>query len=210
MYLQDLSDKIWKTKNARFIAAQRMRRSRISSTASVALLSASVIAVNMLAFLNISENDKTIITIVTVVLSTFALVMSLLISLLRYEYREDNYQQCGRELENLNQRLKIRIEDIQSEEKDEEDVKSPNDDNMKYLNEYNDILRRFNLNHSEFDYNYSMLKAESDKDHGLWKPFAYWLRWYLLDVNMLYWLIAIVPVIVIIATFCNILSFNQQ
>lgn len=210
MYLKDLSDKIWKTKNARFNAAQRMRRSRISSTASVALLSASIIAVNMLVFLNISESNKTIITIVTVVLSTFALVMSLLISLLRYEYREDNYQQCGRELETLNQRLKIRIEDIQGGEKDKEDVKSPNDDNMKYLGEYNDILKRFNLNHSEFDYNYSMLKAESDKDHGLWKPFTYWFRWYLLDVNILYWLIAIVPVVVIIITFCNILIFSQQ
>ena len=131
MYLQDLSGKIWKTKNARFKAAQRMRRSRISSTASVALLSASVIAVNMLAFLNISDNDKTIITIVTVVLSTFALVMSLLIALLRYEYREDNYQQCGRELENLNQRLKIRKNEILAEMEGGNDIKSPKDDDMK-------------------------------------------------------------------------------
>ena len=120
----------------------------------------------MLAFLNISDSDKTIITIVTVVLSTFALVMSLLIALLRYEYREDNYQQCGRELENLNQRLKIRINEIQAEKAGESDVKSPKDDDMQYLGEYNDILRRFNLNHSEFDYCYSLMKAENDKLHA--------------------------------------------
>lgn len=206
MYLQDLSDKIWKTKNARFKAAQRMRRSRISSTASVALLSASVIAVNMLAFLNISDSDKTIITIVTVVLSTFALVMSLLIALLRYEYREDNYQQCGRELENLNQRLKIRINEIQAEKAGESDVKSPKDDDMQYLGEYNDILRRFNLNHSEFDYCYSLMKAENDKDHGIWLSFWYWVKWNLLDVSVLYWLIAILPIIAVFTAFSSILN----
>lgn len=204
MYLQDLSDKIWKTKNARFKAAQRMRRSRISSTASVALLSASVIAVNMLAFLNISDNDKTIITIVTVVLSTFALVMSLLIALLRYEYREENYQQCGRELENLNQRLKIRINEILADKKGEADVIRTKEDDMKYLGEYNDILRRFNLNHSEFDYSYSMMKAENDKDHGTWLPFWYWVKWNMFDISVLYWLIAILPIVAVLIAFCNI------
>lgn len=206
MYLQDLSDKIWKTKNARFKAAQRMRRSRISSTASVALLSASVIAVNMLAFLNISDNDKTIITIVTVVLSTFALVMSLLIALLRYEFREDNYQQCGRELENLNQRLKIRINEIQAEKAGESDVKSPKDDEMNYLGEYYDILRRFNLNHSEFDYCYSLMNAENDKEYDSWLPIWYWIKWNLFDVYMLYWLIAILPIVAVLIAFCSILN----
>lgn len=206
MYLQDLSDKIWKTKNARFKAAQRMRRSRISSTASVAFLSASVIAVNMLAFLNISDYNKTIITIVTVVLSTFALVMSLLIALLRYEYREDNYQQCGRELENLNQRLKIRINEILAEKEGENDVKSPKDDDMNYLDEYNDILRRFNLNHSEFDYRYSLMKAENDKDHGCWLPVWYWVKWNLFDVNVLYWLITFLPIVAVLTAFSSILN----
>lgn len=206
MYLQDLSDKIWKTKNARFKAAQRMRRSRISSTASVALLSASVIAVNMLAFLNISDYNKTIITIVTVVLSTFALVMSLLIALLRYEYREDNYQQCGRELENLNQRLKIRINEILAEKEGENDVKSPKDDDMNYLGEYNDILRRFNLNHSEFDYRYSLMKAENDKDYGCWLPVWYWVKWNLFDVNVLYWLITFLPIVAVLTAFSSILN----
>lgn len=203
MYLQDLSDKIWKTKNARFIAAQRMKRSRISSTASVALLSASVIAVNMLAFLNIGDNDKTIITIVTVVLSTFALVMSLLIALLRYEYREDNYQQCGRELEYLNQQLKIRINEILAEKKGETDVNSSKDDDF-YLSEYTDILRKFNLNHSEFDYCYSLMKAENDKDHGFWLPLWYWIKWNLFDVYVLYWLIAILPIVAVLIVFCSI------
>lgn len=201
MYLQDLSDKIWKTKNARFIAAKRMKRSRNSSTVSVALLSASIIAVNMLAFLNISEIDKTIITIVTVVLSTFALVMSLLISHLRYEYREDNYHQCGIELDHLNQRLTIRINELCEGNNNLNEIVSPIEDNLKYLDEYNAILSKYNLNHTEFDYNYSLIKAESDKDHNFLLFIYYWVRWNILDVNALYWLLAIIPVICVIIAF---------
>lgn len=209
MYLQDLSDKIWKTKNARFKAAQRMRRCRISSTASVALLSASVIAVNMLAFFNISDNDKTVITIATVILSTFALVMSLLIALLRYEFREDNYQQCGRELENLNQRLKIRISELLDGQKGSNLIVSFKEDNEMFLSEYNDILRRFNLNHSEFDYNYSMINAEDENKHRISLSICYWIRWNLWDVYILYWLIAIIPLSISFFLFYRISTLIQ-
>lgn len=201
MYLLELSDKIWKTKNARFIAGKRMKRSRNSSTVSVALLSASIIAVNMLAFLNISDIDKTIITIVTVVLSTFALVMSLLISHLRYEYRENNYHQCGIELDHLNQRIKIRINELCTGNNNVNEIVSPNEDNLKYLDEYNTILSKYNLNHTEFDYNYSLIKAEIDKDHKLSLLIYYWVRWNILDVSALYWLLAIIPVIGVIIAF---------
>lgn len=186
------------------MAAQRMRRSQNSSTASVALLSASIIGVNMLAFLNVSDSDKTLITIATVVLSILALVMSLLVGQLRYEYRANNFQQCGRELENLNQRLKIRIQEILSTASNKNVVTSPKEDNDKYLEEYKSILERYNLNHTEFDYQYSLMKAEADKEHGFWKPLIYWLKWNIFDVNILYWLIAIVPLIAIVIAFCSI------
>ena len=207
MYLKELSNKIWKTKNARFIASKRMKRSRNSSTVSVALLSSSIIAVNMLAFLNISEIDKNIITIVTVVLSTFALVMSLLISHLRYEYREDNYHQCGIELDHLNQRLAIRINELCAGNNVDE-IESPNEDNLKYLDDYNAILSKYNLNHTEFDYNYSLIIAESDKDYDLLQLIYYWLRWNIFDVNTLYWILAISPVIGVIIAFFKILFVN--
>lgn len=208
MYLKELSDKIWKTKNARFIAAKRMKRSRNSSTVSVALLSASIIAVNMLAFLNISEFDKTIITIVTVVLSTFALVMSLLISHLRYEHREDNYHQCGIELDHLNQLLTIRINELCTGNNNANEIESSNEDNLKYLNEYNAILSKYNLNHTDFDYNCSLIKAESDKEHDLLQLIYYWVRWNILDVSVLYWLLAIIPVIGVVIAFVKIPFVN--
>lgn len=199
MYLKELSDKVWMTKNARFCAAKRMRRNRISSTASVALLSASVIAINMLAFLDIGTKEKTIITIVTVILSTFALVMSLLISILRYEYRENNYHQCGLDLEHLNQQLKIKIQELSSQGKE-----SSEEDNNKYLEDYDAILRKYNLNHTDFDFQYSKFKAKDNKEKNLWENICYWFKWNFLDVDMLYWLIAFIPIIVIILAFCSI------
>lgn len=198
MYLKELSDKIWTTKNARFMAAKRMHRRHVSSTVSMALLSASVIAVNLLAFLNISEAQKTMITIVTVVLSVFALVMSLIITLLRYESHENNYHQCGIELDQLNQRLKIRIEELTKGQPKVDEIQSPTEDNTKYLDEYSGILKKFNLNHSELDFLYSSMLSVKSKQQGMFKRIWCWFRWNVWDVNILYWLIAVVPIVIVV------------
>lgn len=196
MYLQELSDKVWATKNSRFIASKRMNRSRKSSMISVALLSASIIAANMLVFFNQGKVCSTTITVVTVILSTFSLVMSLLITLLRYEYREDNYHQCGLELENLNQRIKLKISELIRANGGVEDIESPMDENEKFLSEYNDILKKYNLNHTDFDYKYSKWIA-NDNENCKFNTACYWLRWNVFDVYMIYWLIALIPLAIL-------------
>lgn len=196
MYLQELSEKVWITKNARFLASKRMNRSRKSSVTSVALLSASIIAVNMLVFFDQGKVYSTTITVVTVILSTFSLVMSLLITHMRYEYREDNYHQCGLELENLNQRLRLKISEIIQANGGREDIESPMDENEKFLSEYNDILKKYNLNHTDFDYKYSKWKANDNEDCKF-NIVCYWLRWNVFDVYMIYWMIALVPLAIL-------------
>lgn len=203
MYLKELSDKIWTTKNARFLAAKRMNRRRVSSTVSVALLSASIIAVNLLAFLDTDSDQKTMITIVTVVLSVFALVMSLLITLLRYEFRENNYHQCGIDLDHLNQNLKIRIDELAKGQHNSDEIQSPKEDNTKFLKEYFDILKKYSLNHSELDYLYASIKAEEDKSQKCFRRFWLWFRWNVLDVNIIYWLVALVPIFIVIMVLLN-------
>lgn len=201
MYLKELSEKVWLTRNARFIAAKRMKRSRVSSTAAVAMLSASVIAVNLLAFIpNVSECCKNNITIGTIVLSTFALVMSLLITLLRYEWREDNYNQCGMELEELNQEILIRIGELMHENNGAVGVDSPKEDNLDFLEKYTKVLQRYNLNHMMFDYRYGRL---TDSKLNLSWYFKTWMhiRFYVLDVWLIYWIVAIAPVILITYVF---------
>lgn len=205
MYLKRLSDKIWLTRNARFNAAKRMKRNHISSTASVALLSASVIAVNLLAFVDgISNDEKTLITIVSVILSTFVLVMSLLIALLRYEWRENNYHQCGLELENLNQRIDIYCEGLDSNGETKDRVKGTNEDNKKFQKDYADILKKYNLNHLMFDYEYGRLSDPSSKKNLLYENWLL-IRMYVFDVYLLYWIIALLPIISIVIKFCMLL-----
>ena len=54
-FLEKLSDKIWKTKKARFAAAKRMERYYYFSNVSMALTSASIVGVNLLPFLRSEE-----------------------------------------------------------------------------------------------------------------------------------------------------------
>lgn len=186
------------------MAAKRMHRRHVSSTVSVALLSASVVAVNLLSFLSIDEAQKTMIAVVTVILSVFALVMSLIITFLRYESHENNYHQCGIELDQLNQRLKIRIEELTKDQPKVDEILTPTEDNSKYLTEYSDILKKHNLNHSELDYRYSAVLSSDRKNISLSQRIWCWFRWNVWDVNILYWLIAIIPVAMVILVFLNL------
>lgn len=197
MYLEELSNKVWATKNARFLASKRMGRSRKSSTVAVALLSASIIAVNMLVFFDQNKHCSTMITVLTIILSTFSLVVSLLIAMLRYEYREDNYHQCAMDLENLNQRIKLRINEF-DKSGGQGNIESPKEDNEKFLKEYYDIQKKYNQNHTDFDYKYSIWKAERNEGDAPCVSLCYWLRWNVFDVYMLYWLIALAPIAALI------------
>jgi len=171
---------------------------------SVALLSASVIAVNLLAFVEGVDNSyKSLVTIISVVLSTFALVMSLLVTLLRYEWRENNYHNCAMELENLNQKIQIFIEDKKSDSNNSNEDSCSKEDNSSFQKLYADILSRYNLNHTMFDYDYGSLSDSSREISWMCKL---WLsmRMYLFDVYIIYWGIAIIPMLIIILMFLNL------
>ena len=203
MYLKRLSDKVWLTRNARFTAAKRMKRSRIGSTASVALLSAFVIAINLLVFLPEVNNETNIrITLGTIILSTFVLVMSLLITLLRYEWRENNYHHCAIELEHLNQQIQIRLSELIANHGGQDDFESPVEDNEKFLESYTQIIKKYNLNHTMFDYRYGCL-SDSELQFERYHKAYMKIRYYVFDVYLLYWLISfvsLVPTIYIVLT----------
>ena len=77
-FLEKLSDKIWKTKKARFAAAKRMERYYYFSNVSMALTSVSIVGVNLLPFLDGCSNKSSLITILTIIVSVYVLVISLL------------------------------------------------------------------------------------------------------------------------------------
>ena len=189
MYLENLCNIVYKTMCARFTAYRRMKRDRDASKVAEAFSSASIIAISLISLkvhnIELSNN----ISILTIILSTFLLVVSLLFSNLDYEKRMDNYHSCGNDLSRLYRFMhhdSICLTEDKQKEKE-----------LEYLNKYFDILKKYNLNHTTFDYDYAMLSITYSKIktyRWLWLK----IRYYFFDVYMLYWLIALVPIACIV------------
>lgn len=218
MYLEELSDKIWATKNARFIASQRMHRNKISSVAAVSMLSASIIAINLFTFLpnkNGETDFSTYITLSTIILSVFALVISALINQLDYADRERSFHSCGIDLDTLNQNIKIIIE----EANDNPEIEIEKSTIIDFLTDYQKILKLYNLNHTTFDYHYSRYLDERKKYQFNWneclsstnvryylRSIKFFFRWNIWDIYMLYWLIAVIPIVGITILFIHMIG----
>ena len=110
-FLEKLSDKIWKTKKARFAAAKRMERYYYFSNVSMALTSVSIVGVNLLPFLDGCSNKSSLITILTIIFSVYVLVISLLSTQARFDKKAENYHACGCELTEYNDILQLYIEE---------------------------------------------------------------------------------------------------
>ena len=158
-YLKDFSDVVYKTMTARFTAYRRMKRNRDASKVAESFFSASIIAISLIALQNHEEHLSDLISIVTIILSTFLLVMSLLFSGLDYEKRMDNYHDCGNELDKLYRDMKLILsygEEISSDE-----MKAKTED---FQAKYFEILHKYNLNHTSFDYEYTAVMLDEKKD----------------------------------------------
>lgn len=196
-YLDIFSNTIYKTMSARFTAFRRMKRNRDASRVAEAMLSASIIAISLIALLNKDAVLTEKISIFTIILSTFLLVFSQLFNSLNYNKRMENYHDCGNKLNYLYRQI-YRDMNYYSEE----ELKDKYQD---YLNQYEQILREFNLNHSLFDYQYSeamMQDSDVQQFNRLWLG----IRYYIFDIYMFYWLLAIVPALGVFFWFIANLS----
>ena len=186
MYLTELSNTVYKTMSARFTAYRRMKRNRDASKVAETMLSASIIGISLIALQCKDLEIANHISAATIILSTFLLVLSLLFQGLGYDKRMENYHSCGNELNRL-YRLMKHDEKVLSE--DEQKKKD-----LDYLKQYEDLLVKYNLNHTSFDYCYSRTLM-ADEEIDSFSRFCLIFRYYVLDVYMLYWLIAIVPIL---------------
>lgn len=210
-FLESLSNKIWATKNARFTAYKRMKRCNVSSVVATAMASADIILVNLLCYMKKGDSPLLNVentTALSIMLSVLVLVLSLIVTLLNYSGKRDTYHNCGIELDGLNQRIKLREEDSKPITTEEE---------YDLLDEYGEVLQKYCLNHTTFDYEYALFLDERNKRSRvdnesdsfnrsrseLWKQVKMWIRWNIFDVNFLYWLIAIVPLLAIL-TFIGV------
>ena len=196
-YLDVFLNIIYKTMSARFTAFRRLKRNRDASRAAVAMFSASIIAISLIALLNKDAVLTEKISIFTIILSTFLLVFSQLFNSLNYNKRMENYHDCGNKLNYLYRQI-YRDMNYYSEE----ELKDKYQD---YLNQYEQILREFNLNHSLFDYQYAeAMRQDSDVQqfNRLWLG----IRYYIFDIYMFYWFLAIVPALGVFFWFIANLS----
>ena len=159
--------------NARFTAFRRMKRNRDASKVAEAFFSASIIGISLIALngKNLDLSNK--ISIFTIILSTFLLVLSLLFGSLNYDKRMDNYHSCGNELNRLYRLMHHDVEKLSDEEQKKKE--------LGYLSQYHDIFDKYNLNHASFDYEYAMsILPDADIRPMRWL----WLkiRYYLFDV----------------------------
>ena len=192
--LNIMAERCWKTAISRFESARRMRRCHNASTLCIAMLSLEIIVINLLIFIKSLELNDVVITITTVCLSMFVLVLSLIVSHLKYEKREEQYHECGLELSNLEKDIKIYLvsdKDISHE-------------TLKYYNDqYNSILRKWNLNHSNIDFEWAIYK--NGKLHKNAPENINWRRnnllevkWHLLRSDSIYNLLTFLGFIAII------------
>ena len=183
--------------SARFTAFRRMKRNRDASRVAEAMFSASIIAISLIALLNKDAVLTEKISIFTIILSTFLLVFSQLFNSLNYNKRMENYHDCGNKLNYLYRQI-YRDMNYYSEEEFK-------DKYQDYLNQYEQILREFNLNHSLFDYQYAeAMRQDSDVQqfNRLWLG----IRYYIFDIYMFYWFLAIVPALGVFFWFIANLS----
>ncbi len=168
-----------------------MKRCKNASTLCVAMLSLEIIVINLLVFIPSLKLDENIVTIVTVCLSAFVLVLSLLISQLKYDRKEEEYHRCGIQMGALEKRIDIFIS---SEQEVNYDVVS------KYEDEYQKILRDSNLNHLEIDRDQALRNTDEYKKSSNFGERAWlYIRWHLLMSDSIYNMITALGIAAIIA-----------
>ncbi len=188
--IDNLANRVFITRDARFAASRRMSRNKIASKAAEAFLSASIICVSLISLQIDNVELSKVISGLTIVLSTFLLVLSLLFSLLDYGKRYDNYNKCGLELSRLYHEIECLKNSKNGVDEEPDGVSSLSD-------EYENILLKYNLNHTTFDKDYSLLFNDNvTTSHFKW----IWLnvRYYIFDVYLLYWIIAVGPIVTIL------------
>ena len=188
--LDSIGNTIYKTMSARFTASRRMKRSRDASKVCEAMFSASIIAISLIALQIQTIDFANMISAFTIILSTFLLVLSLLFSSLNYDKRMENYHACGNELNRLYRLIKHDVSVLSKEEQEKKEI--------DYINKYEEILSKYNLNQTFFDYQYAMLG--STEIHPL-KWLWFQCRYYIFDVYLLYWIIAIAPTVGVVCYF---------
>ena len=146
-FLEELNHKIWCTKGARFNADSRFKNKSKWSTISVSFLSAYLIIASLISVYNINQSsDNNIVNYLVTALSILLLVVSMYENNQDYKVRALNYHNCGLELAEIYNSLRI-FKTLKEQKSESEIVEFCSNINEQYqiiLNKYD--------NHERLDY----------------------------------------------------------
>lgn len=184
--------KLWETKGSRFIAAKRYDRIDRYSNITVHIITAYLLCVNLLVLLpkrpTILSNEN--ISFFSICSSIILLVISLHISSRKYSEISHKFHSCAREINVLYDKVCYWKNNVEKSSK--EDIK-------KLIEEYNLILKNYDINHSKLDY--SIFKCENYKEFFKSYPYSLVVRIYTFNFiayYLLYLASVILPIIIFI------------
>ncbi len=127
-----------RTKGVRFNASKRIEESERKTTRNTAYASVAVVVVTLLpVFFPMGQALENTVALTTVALSIFILASSLLQSAHAGQVKSDQFQRCALEVNSLRRELSAAGENV---------------DLAGYSARYDEILRRYNINHDQVDY----------------------------------------------------------
>ncbi len=127
-----------RTKGVRFNASKRVEESEVRATKNTAYASVAVIVVTLLpVFFSMTQFLENSIALLTVALSIFILASSLIRSSNSGLVKAEQFQRCALEVNSLRRELDS----------------SPKNANLpEFAAKYDEILKRYNINHEQSDY----------------------------------------------------------
>jgi len=196
-YANELDMRMWKTKGSRYNAYRRYERKHWLSLASISILTLYVFGLTLADFCNtikFTTNQQISIPFISMVLSIFILILSLLEASKNYQIKSERLHNCAKDIANVyNELRKV----MHTNMPDEDKSNRLNDITMRY----DSIIQKYGENHSPIDY--ELFIAEHYKQFNIGIINRQWI--YIKSIIIPYWLYILLmasPPIVI----CFILS----
>jgi hypothetical protein len=137
-----LLGKMWKTKSSRFNAQVRLSAKHSLSIISTAILAFYLFAASLVDLLHQSSasGSPRVLSVLTVIISVFLIIISLLESTKNHQREADRMHQCALEISELYNRFQALP------------MERANEERVRYSGLYSEILKKFEINHKDIDY----------------------------------------------------------
>ncbi|MDR0227869.1 MAG: SLATT domain-containing protein [Flavobacteriaceae bacterium] len=201
----ELYDRLWKTKSARFNAYHRLNKTQYLSSYATSFLSVYVIVLALFQPYKIITDESTvnILNLIATCVSITLLVFVLMESSMQYNLKAEKFHDCAKKIGKLFKKFEFINEDTSLNESDKYDKF------MRIQKKYNEIIDLYD-NHRPIDFNYfqatnKLKKYQEDKVKFLcmninlssWNRFSTKLKYNHLIYIHYYIVIFVLPLILI-------------